>query len=312
MVYLLHSHFGKDGREEADELLERRSGDVDRPRILNTFNEPIDDWLSFYMFTNFTDRDGKYQLLALAESAFDPLARTCRFMLTEEAHHMFVGVTGVDRVVTRSCELMNEFSTEDIGKHGGVPLALLQKYINFWYSSSVDLFGAEKSTNAAAYFAAGLKGRAYEAKRYDEHTGAGVYTMDVPDGDRITSEEVAMRNAMNEVLRDGYIEENLKSIEKWNRTLAKHNVDFEFTLPHRRFNRTVGHWSEVHFDLKGNIITEAEWNKNKYAWIPSDDDKAFVKTLMKQVTEPGKIAGWVAPPPRGINNHPFDYEYVKL
>ncbi len=312
MVYLLHSYFGKDGREEADELLARRSGDVDRPRILNTFNEPIEDWLSFYMFTNFTDRDGKYQLLALAESGFDPLARTCRFMLTEEAHHMFVGVTGVDRVVTRTCELMKEFDTDDIGAHGGVPLSLLQKYINFWYSSSVDLFGAEKSSNAAAYFAAGLKGRAYEAKRYEEHTGAGIYQMDTLAGDKVVSEEVPMRNAMNEVLRDGYIEENEKSIEKWNRTLEKHGMDFRFSLPHRRFNRTVGQWSEARFNRAGELITEAEWDKQKYNWIPSPDDKAFVKTLMQQVTEPGKIAGWVAPPPRGINNNDFEFEYVKL
>jgi benzoyl-CoA 2,3-epoxidase subunit B len=104
MVYLLHSYFGRDGREESEELLERRSGSGDKPRILEAFNEPIEDWLSFYMFTTFTDRDGKYQLLALAESGFDPLSRTTRFMLTEEAHHMFVGESGVRRVVRRACE----------------------------------------------------------------------------------------------------------------------------------------------------------------------------------------------------------------
>ena len=103
MVYLLHSHFGRDGREEAEELLQRRSGNPDKPRILGAFNEPIDNWLDFFMFTMFTDRDGKYQLLALAESGFDPLARTTRFMLTEEAHHMFVGETGrgADRAAHR-------------------------------------------------------------------------------------------------------------------------------------------------------------------------------------------------------------------
>ncbi len=100
MVYLLHAYFGRDGREEAEELLERHSGDADKPRILGTFNEPIRDWLSFFMFTYFTDRDGKFQLKSLAESSFDPLARTCSFMLTEEAHHMFVGDTGINRVVT--------------------------------------------------------------------------------------------------------------------------------------------------------------------------------------------------------------------
>ncbi|MEY4470116.1 MAG: Benzoyl-CoA oxygenase component, partial [Pseudomonadota bacterium] len=113
MVYLLHTYFGRDGREEAEELLMRRSGDQDKPRILGAFNEPTSHWLSFFMFTMFTDRDGKYQLLSLAESGFDPLARTCRFMLTEEAHHMFVGETGIGRVVKRTLEVMKELGTED-------------------------------------------------------------------------------------------------------------------------------------------------------------------------------------------------------
>ncbi len=91
MVYLLHAYFGRDGREEGEAMLERHAGDPDRPRILKAFNEPTDDWLSFFMFTFFQDRNGKFQLSALAESGFDPLSRTCRFMLTEEAHHMFVG-----------------------------------------------------------------------------------------------------------------------------------------------------------------------------------------------------------------------------
>ena len=113
MVYLLHAHFGRDGREEAEALLERRSGDADNPRILGAFNEPTPDWLSFFMFTFFTDRDGKYQLCSLAESGFDPLARTCRFMLTEEAHHMFVGESGVGRIIQRTCETMAAHRTED-------------------------------------------------------------------------------------------------------------------------------------------------------------------------------------------------------
>src|SRR5919202_1758397 len=125
MVYLLHSYFGRDGRDEAEELLERHSGDTDKPRILGTFNEPIDDWLSFFMFAYFTDRDGKYQLKSLAESAFDPLSRTCTFMLTEEAHHMSVGDTGIARVVKRSLEVMKELGTDDpemVRKAGAIDL----------------------------------------------------------------------------------------------------------------------------------------------------------------------------------------------
>ena len=128
MVYLLHSYFGRDGREEAEGLLERRSGDSDKPRILGAFNAPIDDWLSFFMFTMFTDRDGKYQLYALAESGFDPLARTCKFMITEEAHHMFVGETGIDRIVKRSAELAKTAPGGDVRAAGGIDLGTLQKY----------------------------------------------------------------------------------------------------------------------------------------------------------------------------------------
>ena len=95
MVYLLHAYFGRDGREEAEDLLRRQSGDRDSPRLLGAFNEATPDWLAFFMFTFFTDRDGKMQLHALAQSGFDPLSRTCRFMLTEEAHHMFVGQSGI-------------------------------------------------------------------------------------------------------------------------------------------------------------------------------------------------------------------------
>jgi benzoyl-CoA 2,3-epoxidase subunit B len=313
MVYLLHSYFGKDGREEADELLERRSGDADRPRILTTFNEPISDWLSFFMFTMFTDRDGKYQLLSLAESGFDPLSRTCRFMLTEEAHHMFVGHTGVERVIMRACELMNEHDTEDLRPHGGVSLKLIQKYINYWYSLSLDLFGSEKSTNAATYFATGLKGRAYEAARYEDHACTeGSYAMDVLAGDVVTKEDVPLRVAMNELLRNAYVDDNDKQLVKWNRTIEEMGVHFKMALPSRRFHRQVGMWSEARFDPRGNLISEAEWDKQKNDWLPTEEEKAYVRSLMQQVIEPGKVAGWIAAPKKGINNQDFHFEYVKL
>src|SRR6185295_4283321 len=185
MVYLLHAYFGRDGREEAEELLARHSGDRDKPRILSTFNEPVQDWMSLYCFTYFTDRDGKYQLKSLAESAFDPLSRTCRFMLTEEAHHMFVGETGLGRVVRRTLEVMKELGTDDparIRAHGAVDLPLLQKYLNFWCSSSLDLFGAEISSNAANSFASGMKGRPDESG-YEDHVLADqTLKLDTPEG----------------------------------------------------------------------------------------------------------------------------------
>src|SRR5579862_1449824 len=169
MVYLLHAYFGREGREEAEALLHRNSGSSDAPRILGAFNEPTPDWLAFYMFTYFTDRDGKFQLGTLKESAFDPLSRTCEFMLREEAHHMFVGTTGVDRVVERTAQLMREHDTDDVRPHGGIPLDIIQRYLNFHFSVSLDLFGGETSSNVASYFTAGLKGRWQEPRRKDDH-----------------------------------------------------------------------------------------------------------------------------------------------
>src|SRR5215510_554051 len=180
MVYLLHRYFGRDGREEAEALLARRSGDPDRPRILGAFNEPIHNWLDFFMFTMFTDRDGKYQLLALAESGLDPLARTTRFMLTEEAHHMFVGESGVERVVERTAELMKLDPNGDVRAQGGIPLDVVQKHLNLWFALSLDLFGGEISSNAASFFAAGLKGRCKESS-YEDHLALDQsYRMTVP------------------------------------------------------------------------------------------------------------------------------------
>ena len=312
MVYLLHTYFGKDGREEADELLERRSGNPDHPRILTTFNEPCEDWLSFFCFTMFTDRDGKFQLLSLAESGFDPLARTCRFMLTEEAHHMFVGQTGVARVIKRTCEVMNEHPDSDVTEHGAIPLELIQRYVNFWASSSLDLFGAEVSSNSANFFSSGLKGRAYEDK-FDEHLVLeDIYEMERWKENRLVNEEVPMRNAMNEVLRDAYVKDNLKGVDYWNKECERAGIDFRFQYPHRRFNRQIGEFAGSTFDLEGNPIDGATFAAKKREWLPTPEDKAYVKSLMHQVVEPGKFAGWIAPPLRGINSQETDFEYVKL
>src|SRR5215470_11388449 len=172
MVYLLHRYFGRDGREEAEALLERRSGDRDNPRILGAFNERTPDWLSFFMFTFFTDRDGKFQLCALAESGFDPLARTTRFMLTEEAHHMFVGESGIARILERTAEVMARHGIHDPGdvrRHGVIDLPTLQRYLNFHYSVTLDLFGADVSSNAAVFYSTGLKGRFDESRIEDDH-----------------------------------------------------------------------------------------------------------------------------------------------
>ena len=316
MVYLLHAYFGRDGREEAEMLLERHSGDADKPRILGAFNEPTPDWLSYYMFTYFTDRDGKYQLAALAESGFDPLARTCQFMLTEEAHHMFVGETGIMRVVQRTCEVMKEVRSEDpkrVREGGAVDLETMQRYINLHFTVSVDLFGQEISTNAATYFSSGLKGRYLESRLDDDHRLTdSLWPVHLVQDGRIVLEDWPALTAVNERLRDDYVKDSQRGIDRWNGVLESHGVDFRFTLPHRFFNRHIGTSAGINVSPHGEVISESEWQAQQGAWLPSAEDQAFVGSLMNRVTELGKIAAWIAPPVRGIDGKPWDYEYVRF
>ena len=314
MVYLLQAYFGRDGREEAEALLERRSGDEDRPRILGAFNERTPDWLSFYMFTFFTDRDGKFQLYSLAESGFDPLSRTARFMITEEAHHMFVGITGLSRVLQRTCEVMKERKTADVRQHGVIDLETFQKYVNFHFSVTLDLFGAEISTNAANSYTAGIKGRFHEDDIEDDHQLTDVtYAVEHwQDGQTVTSDVPAL-NALNQRLRNDFIEDIRVGIARLNRVVQSFGVDFEVKLPHLGFNRQIGSYAAVNMTPEGRVISAVEFNAGASSWLPTDDDRAFVRSLMTApITEPGKFANWLAPPPRGINQHNIDFEYVRL
>ncbi|MEM6925378.1 MAG: benzoyl-CoA 2,3-epoxidase subunit BoxB [Myxococcota bacterium] len=313
MVYLLHGFFGRDGREEAEELLARRSGDADKPRILDAFNQECPDWLTFFCFTTFTDRDGKFQLGALAESAFDPLSRTCRFMLTEEAHHLFVGQTGVERVLRRAVQLAKEDPSLSVREQGGIPLEIVQKFVNFWFSYSLDLFGSEVSSNAADFFASGLKGR-WRETQYDDH-----YAMDksygiphLQDG-ALVDVDVPLRNAMNEVLRDEYVKDCEKVVEKWNRALKQEGEpDFEITLPSVRFHRRQGIYAEGHFDTRGNPISAEAFESKRRQWLPTDEERDYVRSLMAPCYESGKMANWIAAPRKGVDGKPIEYEYVRL
>ncbi len=313
MVYLLHAYFGRDGREEAEELLQRRSGDEDKPRMLGAFNEQTPDWLSFYMFTFFTDRDGKYQLAALAESGFDPLARTCRFMLTEEAHHMFVGITGLSRIVQRTCEVMSERGIDDVRREGLIDLETVQRYINFHYSVTLDLFGAEVSSNAASGFTMSLKGRFHEEKIEDDHT---LHHTTYPvlhwrDG-QFQTVDVPALNSLNERLRNDYVDDLLHGLRRLNLIIQKAGIDFELKLPHRAFNRHIGLFADLDVSPEGKVMSADEWSARKDHWLPSQEDRTYVKSLMtRAVMGPGKFANWIAPPSRGINDQPIDFEYVR-
>jgi benzoyl-CoA 2,3-dioxygenase component B len=313
MVYLLHAYFARDGREEAELLLHRHAGSVESPRILGAFNEETPDWLSFFMFTYFTDRDGKYQLGTLKESAFDPLARTCAFMLKEESHHMFVGLTGVERVVQRTAQVMAEHETEDVAGYGVVPLPVIQKYLNFHFSVSLDLFGSETSTNVGNYFTAGLKGRWAEERRRDDHqlNSDSIHVDSLVDGD-IGQVEVEALLGLNADLRREYIADCQNGVDRWNAVLASAGLPHQLRLPHVAFNRRVGAFREIEATPGGVKLSADEWSRRKGDWLPTDVEKIYVRSLMRPVFERGKIAGWIAPPRNGINGKPFDYEYVHL
>jgi len=316
MVYLLHKYFGRDGREEAESLLQRNSGDQDNPRILEAFNEETPDWLAFYMFTYFTDRDGKFQLNALAESGFDPLSRTCRFMLTEEAHHMFVGESGVARVIQRTVDMMRQHGVEDpeqVRALGVIDLQTIQRYLNFHFSVTVDLFGADQSSNAATFYSSGLKGRYEETKRDDDHLlkNRQYRILEVANG-ALAEREVPMLNSLNEVLRDDFIRDSIAGIGRWNRIIEKAGLPFRLSAPNKAFNRHIGGFSGHRVSPDGRVLSEVEWAANERNWLPSEEDRAYVASLMGRVIEPGKMANWIAPPPVGINKQPIDFEYVRF
>jgi benzoyl-CoA 2,3-dioxygenase component B len=271
------------------------------------------------MFTYFTDRDGKMQLHSLAQSGFDPLSRTCRFMLTEEAHHMFVGETGVGRIIKRTCDAMREagigdpYDRERVRALGVIDLPTIQKKLNLHYSLSLDLFGSEVSTNAANAFNAGLKGRYQETKIDDDHRleHSTYPVLKLVDGEIKRVDEPAL-TALNMRLRDDYTADCAKGLLRWNKVVTTAGIDFQLALPHVAFHREIGEFKDVQATPQGELIDDAAWEKRRSEWLPTGDDGAFIASLMKAETEPGQFAGWIAPPRVGIDNKPGDFEYVKI
>lgn len=230
---------------------------------------------------------------------------------------MFVGETGLIRVVQRACELMKKSPNEDARAEGGIDLPTVQRYMNFWYSVSLDLFGGEISSNAATFFASSLKGRAKEEGYEDHRAVEGVYPMDVPVGaggsvSGWRREDVPLRNAMNEVLRDEYVIDSQRGIDKMNRVIEEAGYSFRLKLPSRRFHRKAGIYAGLHFDVEGNALTAEEWERRRHEWLPSEADEAYVQSLMqKPVYDPKQMAHWIAAPQRGIKGKPVDFEYVR-
>jgi benzoyl-CoA 2,3-dioxygenase component B len=192
-------------------------------------------------------------------------------------------------------------------------LPTVQRYLNFHYSVTLDLFGADQSSNAATFYGSGLKGRFDEARYDDDHRlrGQTYEVLEVKDG-RLEPRRVPMLNALNEVLRDDFIGDSLSGVERWNKRIEKTGVAHRLMLPHKAFNRRIGTLAALRVSPEGNVITEGEWNAAVSQWLPTESDRAFVGSLMGRVVEPGKFAGWIAPPASGINGHPLDFQYVRF
>jgi benzoyl-CoA 2,3-dioxygenase component B len=237
-------------------------------------------------------------------------------MLTEEAHHLFVGENGIARILQRTCELMKASGSGfsgDVRRIGGMDLPMIQRHLNKWFSASIDLHGSEVSTNAASYFANGLKGRAREGSHPEHRALHQTYQVSVLQEGEWATRSVPIRNAMNEVLRDWYIGDCEKGVERWNRILERNGLSDRLYVPSRRFNRKIGIYAGRPFDPQGHLLTAEEWAARAGDWLPTEADKAYLKHVMAApVYAVGQFANWIAPPPKGINQRPVDFEYVRV
>ncbi|MES2154922.1 MAG: Phenylacetic acid catabolic protein [bacterium] len=198
MCHLLVEHFGEQGAREAQKLLQRDANE--QTRLLGSFNEPTKNWLDFFVFTMFVDRDGKFQLKMLSTSAFKPLAASMGPMLKEEAFHLGTGSNGLRRIV----------------KSGVVPIPVLQRSFNRWIPTAYDLFGKDGSTSSEWAYVWGLKGRYDEADHQD-----------VPD-----------KNLLNQMARELYRQEIVREVDIINKSLPDGAA--RLVVPVANFHRAIG------------------------------------------------------------------------
>jgi benzoyl-CoA 2,3-dioxygenase component B len=178
---------------------------------------------------------------------------------------------------------------------------------------TLDLFGSEESTNAANFFNAGLKGRFHEERLDDDHQlrEATYPVMKLVD-DELKLVDVPALNGLNARLRDDFMDDCLGGIGRWNREIASQGVDFEITLPHVAFNRSIGEFADLSVSPSGEVITPEEFESSRHEWLPTEEDEAYTESIMQPNFEPGVFAPWIAPPTKGIDQKTTDFEYVKL
>jgi benzoyl-CoA 2,3-dioxygenase component B len=240
MCHLLVNHFGETGKVEARKLLERRSWENNR--LLGSFNVDVDNWVDFFTYTEFVDRDGKFQLNMLSTSGFAPLARSMGPMLKEEGFHLGTGHMGLQR----------------IAKAGRLPVPLFQKFINKWLSTAYDLFGKDHSSSAEWFYVWGLKGR------YDEHHHEGD-----PD-----------REHLNELSREMYKKEVDQLLEQVNRQLPANGP--KLVSPDLKFHRGIGKYAGQTYSVTGDLLTPEEHEKHLQETLPTPEEQQKVAKLMRE------------------------------
>ena len=234
-------------------------------------------------------------------------------MLAEEAHHMFVGYTGVKRIVEATARAMADAGIDDpydadaVRRLGVIDLPAIQRKVNLHYSLTLDLFGSEESTNAANFFNAGLKGRYHEEQIEDDHLlrNDTYPVVKLLDGG-LKQIRVPALSALNARLRDDFMDDCLGGIARWNKEIAGHGIDFEITLPHVAFNRNIGEFGDLSVSPTGEVISADAFERSRDEWLPTWDDRSFIETIMQPQFERGEFAPWIAPPSKGINQKPTD------
>ena len=130
---------------------------------------------------------------------------------------------------------------------------------------------------------------------------------------RVTHEgaqDPAHLGAHDAVEDDPDLEDAQRGVVRWNKILEEHGLNERLAMPSKRFNRHVGVYADHRFDPQGNPVDDAAWEARRTGWLPTQADTDYVRESMIPVYEPGKVAGWLAPPTRGFGRKPLDFEYV--